>query len=86
MLAFEIGVMINRDSWGHLYFIVRCCEKKKKNTSILNTSPLRFDKKFEDDVVLILDDREQFVNYSSWSGRMIEDICSQFKIQLRLGV
>ena len=48
--------------------------------------PLSFGEKFEDayDVVLISNDREQFANHSSQSRRMIENICSQFKIQIEI--
>ncbi|XP_022139114.1 crossover junction endonuclease MUS81 isoform X2 [Momordica charantia] len=58
----------------------------KANMNILSMPPLSFGEKFEDayKVVLILDDREQFVNQSSRSRRMIENICSQFKIQIEI--
>ncbi|XP_011655894.1 crossover junction endonuclease MUS81 isoform X2 [Cucumis sativus] len=58
----------------------------KGNTNILSMPPLSFGEKFEDcyNVVLILDDREQFAKHSSRSRRMIENICSQFKIQIEI--
>ena len=54
----------------------------KENTNILSMPPLSFGEKFEDayNVVMILDDREQFANPSSRSRRMIENIYCQFKI------
>ena len=36
------------------------------------------------DVVLTLDDREQFTNYSTRFRRMIENIYSQFKTQIKI--
>ncbi|XP_038892705.1 crossover junction endonuclease MUS81 isoform X2 [Benincasa hispida] len=63
-----------------------CRDGVKANMNILSMPPLSFGEKFEDsyNVVLILDDREQFANHSSRSRRMIENICSQFKIQIEI--
>ncbi|XP_022992270.1 crossover junction endonuclease MUS81 [Cucurbita maxima] len=63
-----------------------CKDVVKENMNILSMPPLSFGEKFEDaySVVLILDDREQFANHSSRSRRMIENICSQFKIQIEI--
>ena len=60
----------------------------KENTNILSMSPLSFGEKFEDayNIVLVLDNRELFVDHSSRSRRMIENICSQLRPRFRLGV
>ena len=58
----------------------------KENTNILSMTPLSFSEKYENvyNIVLILDDRKQFANHSSRSRRLIENICSQFKIQIEI--
>ncbi|KAE8038324.1 hypothetical protein FH972_010847 [Carpinus fangiana] len=54
------------------------------NMNVLSVPPLSFGEKFEDayEVILILDDREQFATHGSRSRRIIENICSQFKIKI----
>ncbi|CAM8920099.1 unnamed protein product [Rhodiola kirilowii] len=54
--------------------------------NVLNMPPLSFGERFEDvyRVVLILDDREQFATQGSRSRRIIDNICSQFKIQIEI--
>ncbi|KAL5169970.1 Crossover junction endonuclease MUS81 [Glycine soja] len=54
--------------------------------NILNVPPLSLGERFEDayDVVLILDDREQFATQGSRSRKIIENIRSQFKIQIEV--
>ncbi|KAE8038325.1 hypothetical protein FH972_010848 [Carpinus fangiana] len=54
------------------------------NMNVLSMPPLSFGEKFEDayEVILILDDREQFATHGSRSRRIIENICSQFKIKI----
>ncbi|ESW21005.1 hypothetical protein PHAVU_005G033000 [Phaseolus vulgaris] len=52
--------------------------------NILNVPPLSFGERFEDayDIILILDDREQFATQGSRSRKIIENICNQFKIKI----
>ncbi|KAL2337113.1 hypothetical protein Fmac_011559 [Flemingia macrophylla] len=54
--------------------------------NILNVPPLSLGERFEDayDIILILDDREQFATQGSRSRKIIENICSQFKIQIEV--
>ncbi|XP_042957292.1 crossover junction endonuclease MUS81 isoform X5 [Carya illinoinensis] len=63
----------------------------KGNMNVLSMPPLSFGERFEDayEVTLILDDREQFatqgnyiLGFSSRSRRIIENICSQFRIKI----
>ncbi|MED6185851.1 Crossover junction endonuclease mus81 [Stylosanthes scabra] len=60
-------------------------ELSSKMTS-LSVPPLRFGEKFEEvyEVILILDDREQFATQGSRSRKIIEEIRSQFKIQIEV--
>ncbi|KAL5543669.1 hypothetical protein UlMin_007453 [Ulmus minor] len=55
----------------------------EKGLNVLSVPPLCFGERFEDvyEVILILDDREQFAK-GSRTSRLIENICSQFKIQI----
>ncbi|KAI3448833.1 hypothetical protein Pfo_005498 [Paulownia fortunei] len=56
--------------------------ESKPNTLAL--PPLAFGEKFGDvyEVILILDNREQFATQGSRSRKIIENICSQFQIQI----
>ncbi|KAJ4711569.1 Crossover junction endonuclease MUS81 [Melia azedarach] len=56
------------------------------NMNLLSIPPLNFGERFEDvyEVILILDDREQFAIQGSRSRRIIENICSQFKIRIEV--
>ncbi|XP_031284861.1 crossover junction endonuclease MUS81 isoform X1 [Pistacia vera] len=56
------------------------------NMNVLSMPPLSFGERFEDayEVILILDDREQFATQGSRSTRIIENICSQFKIRIEV--
>ncbi|EYU42967.1 hypothetical protein MIMGU_mgv1a003030mg [Erythranthe guttata] len=58
--------------------------QSKPNT--LPMPPLAFGEKFGDlyEVILILDNREQFATKGSRSRKIIENICSQFKIQIEI--
>ncbi|KAM3685972.1 hypothetical protein ACB098_11G163800 [Castanea mollissima] len=58
----------------------------KENMNALSMPPLSFGERFEDayEVVLILDDREQFATQGSRSRRIIENICSQYKIKIEV--
>ncbi|KAH9774271.1 Crossover junction endonuclease MUS81 [Citrus sinensis] len=58
----------------------------KTRVNLLSVPPLSFGERFEDayEVVLILDDREQFAVQGSRSRRIIENVCSQFKIQMEV--
>ncbi|KAL8028622.1 hypothetical protein ABFX02_14G173300 [Erythranthe guttata] len=58
--------------------------ESKPNT--LPMPPLAFGEKFGDlyEVILILDNREQFATKGSRSRKIIENICSQFKIQIEI--
>ncbi|XP_042513028.1 crossover junction endonuclease MUS81 isoform X2 [Macadamia integrifolia] len=53
-------------------------------SSALAIPPLDFGERFEEvyDVILILDDREQFTRHGSLYRRIIENVRSQFKIQV----
>ncbi|XP_052482130.1 crossover junction endonuclease MUS81 isoform X3 [Gossypium raimondii] len=52
--------------------------------NVLSVPPLSFGEKFEDtyEVILILDDREQFTSQGARSKKMLEKICSEFKIKI----
>ncbi|GMN53715.1 hypothetical protein TIFTF001_022837 [Ficus carica] len=54
--------------------------------NILSMPPLSFGEIFEDvyEVVLILDNREQFANKGSRSCKILETVCSQFKFQIEV--
>ncbi|KAF5445943.1 hypothetical protein F2P56_031615 [Juglans regia] len=56
------------------------------NMNVLSMPPLSFGERFEDayEVTLILDDREQFATQGSRSRRIIENICSQFRIKIEV--
>ncbi|KAA8537298.1 hypothetical protein F0562_027015 [Nyssa sinensis] len=56
------------------------------NMNVLPMPPLGFGERFEDayEVILILDDREQFATQGSRSRKIIENICTQFKIQIEV--
>ncbi|XP_052172060.1 crossover junction endonuclease MUS81 isoform X2 [Diospyros lotus] len=56
------------------------------NINILAMPPLRFGESFEEayDVILVLDDREQFATQGSRSRKIIENICNQFKIKIEV--
>ncbi|KAG2671752.1 hypothetical protein I3760_13G010000 [Carya illinoinensis] len=58
----------------------------KGNMNVLSMPPLSFGERFEDayEVTLILDDREQFATQGSRSRRIIENICSQFRIKIEV--
>nr|POE81103.1 crossover junction endonuclease mus81 [Quercus suber] len=58
----------------------------KVTMNALSMPPLSFGERFEDayEVVLILDDREQFATQGSRSRRIIENICSQYKIKIEV--
>lgn len=58
----------------------------KVNMNVLTMPPLLVGERFEDvyEVVLILDDREQFTTQGSRSRKIIENICTQFKIQIEV--
>ncbi|XP_048330077.2 crossover junction endonuclease MUS81 isoform X2 [Ziziphus jujuba] len=59
---------------------------KEAGLSVLSMPPLAFGERFEDvyEVILILDDREQFATQGSRCRRIIENIRSQFKIQIQV--
>ncbi|XP_027332483.1 crossover junction endonuclease MUS81 [Abrus precatorius] len=61
-------------------------DELESKMNILNVPPLSLGEKFEDayDIILILDDREQFAMQGSRSRKFIESICSQFKIQIEV--
>ncbi|KAK7323407.1 hypothetical protein VNO77_26879 [Canavalia gladiata] len=61
-------------------------DELESKMNILNVPPLSLGERFEDayDVILILDDREQFATQGSRSRKIIENICSQFKIQIEV--
>ncbi|GMY22616.1 crossover junction endonuclease mus81 [Fagus crenata] len=76
-------------------FTLRACSSSDRpvqksrteaNMNVLSMPPLSLGERFEDayEVVLILDDREQFANQGSRSRRIIQNICSQFKIKIEV--
>lgn len=54
--------------------------------NVLSKPPLNFGERFQDvyEVILILDDREQFATRGSRSRRLIDNICSQFNIKVEV--
>ncbi|KAB1224923.1 Crossover junction endonuclease MUS81 [Morella rubra] len=71
----------------------KCCPVQKSrmdgleaNMNILSMPPVSFGERFEDlyEVILILDDREQFATQGSRSRRIIENIRSQFRIKIEV--
>ncbi|KAI6675951.1 hypothetical protein NL676_036747 [Syzygium grande] len=54
--------------------------------NVLSKPPLNFGERFQDvyEVILILDDREQFATRGSRSRRIIDNICSQFNIKVEV--
>ncbi|XVE90775.1 hypothetical protein DITRI_Ditri20bG0104100 [Diplodiscus trichospermus] len=54
--------------------------------NVLSIPPLSFGERFEDvyEVILILDDREQFISQGARSKKMLEKICSEFKIKINV--
>ncbi|XP_057458173.1 crossover junction endonuclease MUS81 [Lotus japonicus] len=58
----------------------------KSKMNILSVPPLSLGERFEDayEVILILDDREQFATQGSRSRKIVENIRTQFKIQIEV--
>ncbi|KAK8620868.1 hypothetical protein V6N13_067329 [Hibiscus sabdariffa] len=58
----------------------------KADMNVLSIPPLSFGERFEDayEVILILDDREQFTCQGARSKKMLEKICSEFKIKINV--
>ncbi|XP_056159459.1 crossover junction endonuclease MUS81 isoform X3 [Syzygium oleosum] len=54
--------------------------------NVLSKPPLNFGERFQDvyEVILILDDREQFATRGSRSRRIIDNICSQFNVKVEV--
>ncbi|OMO75886.1 hypothetical protein COLO4_25841 [Corchorus olitorius] len=74
-------------------FTLRACSSSKPssdgleaNMNILSIPPLSFGERFEDvyEVILILDNREQFTRQGARSQKMIGKICSDFKIKIEV--
>lgn len=61
-------------------------DELESKVNILSVPPLSLGERFEDayEVILILDDREQFATQGSRSRKIIENICSNFKIQIEV--
>ncbi|CAJ2638997.1 unnamed protein product [Trifolium pratense] len=61
-------------------------DEVKSQMNILSVPPLSLGERFEDayEVILILDDREQFATQGSRSRKIIENIRSHFKIQIEV--
>ncbi|KAM7472572.1 hypothetical protein LguiA_010755 [Lonicera macranthoides] len=55
-------------------------------SNILSVPPLTFGERFEEvyEVILILDDREKFTSQGAKSMKIVEHICTQFKIQIEV--
>ncbi|CAL8168073.1 unnamed protein product [Prunus armeniaca] len=58
----------------------------KASSNVSSLPPLSFGERFEDayEVILILDDREQFATRGSRPGRIIENVRTQFKIKIEV--
>ncbi|KAF7138818.1 hypothetical protein RHSIM_Rhsim07G0062200 [Rhododendron simsii] len=58
------------------------------NMNNFTMPPLRFGERFEEayEVILVLDDREHFASHGSRAGKIIENIRSQFKIQIEVSL
>ncbi|PQP97307.1 crossover junction endonuclease MUS81 [Prunus yedoensis var. nudiflora] len=58
----------------------------KASSNVFSLPPLSFGERFEDayEVILILDDREQFATRGSRPGRIIENVRTQFKIKIEV--
>ncbi|XP_022743044.1 crossover junction endonuclease MUS81 isoform X2 [Durio zibethinus] len=74
-------------------FSLRACFSSKPssdgleaNMNVLSIPPLSFGERFPDvyEVILILDDREQFISRGARSKKMLEKICSEFKIKINV--
>ncbi|XWS56803.1 hypothetical protein CRYUN_Cryun09bG0117000 [Craigia yunnanensis] len=74
-------------------FTLRACSSSRPspdcleaNMNVLSIPPLSFGERFEDvyEVILILDDREQFTSQGARSKKMLEKICSEFKIKINV--
>ncbi|KAJ7982289.1 crossover junction endonuclease MUS81 [Quillaja saponaria] len=85
----------NPDVMRHSSSSLRACSSSKSTTdghgcdvniNSLSMPPLSFGERFEDayEVILILDNREQFATQGSRSRRFIENVCSQYKIQIEV--
>ncbi|KAJ1409037.1 Winged helix-like DNA-binding domain superfamily [Sesbania bispinosa] len=61
-------------------------DELESKMNILNVPPLSLGERFEDayEVILILDDREQFATQGSRSRKIIENIRNQFKIKIEV--
>ncbi|XP_061350107.1 crossover junction endonuclease MUS81 [Gastrolobium bilobum] len=80
------------------HFLLRACsssdqpmqkpnkDKLESTMTILSVPPLSLGERFEDayEVILILDDREHFATQGSRSRKIIDNICSQFKIHIEV--
>ncbi|XVE99858.1 hypothetical protein REPUB_Repub03eG0237700 [Reevesia pubescens] len=74
-------------------FTLRACSSSRSsldglgaNMNVLSIPPLSFGERFEDvyEVILILDDREQFTSQCARSKKMLENICSEFKVKINV--
>ncbi|GMI84925.1 ARABIDOPSIS THALIANA MMS AND UV SENSITIVE 81, MMS AND UV SENSITIVE 81 [Hibiscus trionum] len=72
---------------------LRACSSSRPSSNdlngemnVLSIPPLSFGERFEDvyEVILILDDREQFTSQGARSKKMLENICSEFKIKINV--
>ncbi|KAJ4842727.1 hypothetical protein Tsubulata_046051 [Turnera subulata] len=63
-----------------------CLDGLLPSVNTLSMPPLSLGERFEDvyDVILILDDREQFAVRSSKGGKLIEYICKEYKIKIQV--
>ncbi|KAJ4825591.1 hypothetical protein Tsubulata_015244 [Turnera subulata] len=63
-----------------------CLDGLGPSVNTLSMPPLSLGERFEDvyDVILILDDREQFAVRSSKGGKLIEYICKEHKIKIQV--
>ncbi|XP_068344981.1 crossover junction endonuclease MUS81 isoform X2 [Pyrus communis] len=89
---------INSDESLPKYFTLRACSSTshsvpkscsnglEASSSVLSIPPLSFGERFDDayEVILVLDDREQFATQGSRSRRLIENVRTQFKIKIEV--
>ncbi|KAM1941581.1 hypothetical protein ACFX13_029141 [Malus domestica] len=63
-----------------------CSNGLEASSNVLSIPPLRFGERFEEayEVILVLDDREQFATQGSRSRRLIENVRTQFKIKIEV--
>ncbi|KAE8686654.1 Crossover junction endonuclease MUS81 [Hibiscus syriacus] len=87
----SIRIQLSKDGGDGLNLCtLRGCSSSRPSSNdltadmnVLSIPPLSFGERFEDvyEVILILDDREQFTSQGARSKKMLEKICAEFKIK-----